>query len=138
MAHTNGLNGSSNPLFAERFADLPTDIEVPVHDGVEEYVGLSLEELPADDTTELCTLLDNEQAARMYWVTIARAYAKQNQLDNAINVLQAGFESLANPERKKDAKGDTDDRVAYLSALCWMYLWKCREAPRLRIGRFWR
>ena len=131
--YTNGVNGTAERNPYERFGDLPTILEIPVHDGVgDESVELPLEDLPSDDTTELCNLLENEHAARTYWITIALAYAKQNQLDNAIDILSEGFQALQDgPQR--DSKADT---VAYLSALCWMYIWKCRDAPRLRQGKY--
>jgi RNA polymerase-associated protein CTR9 len=122
-SQTNGLH------HFERFSELPIILEIPVHDGGgEESVELPLEDLPSDDTTELCTLLENEHAARTYWVTIALAYAKQNQLDNAIDVLDQGFKTL----REGPGIDNNRDKASYLSALCWMYMWKTRESPRLR------
>jgi RNA polymerase-associated protein CTR9 len=127
-AYTNGINHNAEYPTYERFGDLPTILEIPVHDGVgDESVELPLEDLPSDDTTELCNLLENEHAARTYWITIALAYARQNQLDNAIDILSQGF---------REQRNNTADKVSYLGALCWMYMWKCREAPRLRPGKF--
>jgi RNA polymerase-associated protein CTR9 len=125
-AYTNGIHAAVAP---PRFSDLPSILEIPVHDGVgDESVELPLEDLPSDDTTELCNLLENEHAARTYWVTIALAYARQGQTDNAIDILTQGFAAL------REGANVTADRVAFLSALCWMFMWKCREAPRLRGG----
>jgi RNA polymerase-associated protein CTR9 len=131
-AYTNGFHSSVDVPTYERFSDLPTILEIPVHDGVgDESLELPLQDLPSDDTTELCNFLENEHAARTYWITIALAYARQNQLDNAIDILIQGLKSLQDGPQKNN----TADRVSYLSALCWMNMWKCRDAPRLRRGK---
>ncbi|KAI7319331.1 hypothetical protein KC315_g9775, partial [Hortaea werneckii] len=73
---TNGVNGHSQHA-SERFSDIPAVIDIPVkgEDG-DEAVNLDLTEL-LDETDELCDLLENENAARNYWITIALAFAKQ-------------------------------------------------------------
>ncbi|KAK4987558.1 hypothetical protein LTR28_006919, partial [Elasticomyces elasticus] len=80
--HSNGLNGHLSPRPApipERFADIPPAMDIPVSGGdVEEAVEVNLEEL-LDDPTELCTLLENENVAKSFWMTIALAYAKQRK-----------------------------------------------------------
>ncbi|KAG8630414.1 hypothetical protein KVT40_002033 [Elsinoe batatas] len=125
-AHTNGVNGhrgSPEPgLKVARFSNIPPAMDIPVSSGdAEEAVEVDLEDL-MDDPTELCTLLENERVAKTYWLTIALAYAKQKKLDLAIDILNRGMASLSR----------TDDRLSMLSCLCWIILWQCREAPRLK------
>ena len=120
---TNGHGHSPEPaLGPQRFSDIPLAIDIPVSGGDdEEAVEVNLEEL-LDDPTELCTLLENENVAKGYWMTIALAYAKQHKLDHAIEMLNKGLGTLKN--------GKQEDKLSLLCAVCWLYLWKCREAPR--------
>ena len=121
--HANGVNGYSEHAY-ERFSDIPAVIDIPVRgeDG-DEAVNLDLTEL-LDETDELCDLLENENAARNYWVTIALAYAKQQKADIAIDILQKGLSALS--------RGRSEDRLSLLTCLCWLNLWKCRHAPRVK------
>lgn len=106
-----------------RFADIPSAIDIPVSGmGAEEAVEVSLEEL-LDDPTELCTLLENENAAKNYWMVISLAYAKQRKIDHAIEILNKGLGSLS--------RGSPKEKLGLLSLMCWLYLWKSREAPRV-------
>lgn len=116
--HTNGT------LSHTRFSDIPAVIDIPVRgeDG-DEAVNLDLTEL-IDETDELCDLLENENAAKIYWITIALAYARQKKVDIAIDILQKGLQSLQ--------RGRSEDRLSLLSCLCWLYLWRCRRAPRVK------
>jgi RNA polymerase-associated protein CTR9 len=70
----------------------------------------------------LCTLLENEGAARTYWMTVSLAYAKQKKVDHAIEMLIKGGQAM---------RGGQKEKLSMLSCLCWMYLWKSREAPRI-------
>ena len=127
---TNGLaNGHArglptNPVSQDaRFSDIPSAIDIPVSGmGAEEAVEVSLEEL-LDDPTELCTLLENENAAKTYWMVISLAYAKQRKIDHAIEILNKGLSSLS--------RGGPKEKLGLLSLMCWLYLWKSREAPRV-------
>jgi RNA polymerase-associated protein CTR9 len=129
-SHSNGLhNGAASAALspARRFSEIPAAIDIPVHEGAEdEAVELDLVELP-DDPTELCTLLENESVQKSYWMVIALAYAKQNQIDHAIEILTKGLAAFI--------RGRADDRLSILNALTWMYLWKCRDAPRIKSGK---
>jgi len=128
--HTNGINGhadssESRPTFA-RFGDIPPAMDIPVSSGeAEEAVEVDLEDL-MDDPTELCTLLENENVAKNYWQTIALAYAKQRKLDLAIDILNRGMGALTS--------GRPEEKLSLLACLCWLHLWQCREAPRLKPG----
>jgi len=107
---------------SKRFSDIPSTIDIPVQDQDDEAVEIDLEVL-ADDPTELCTLFEQEHAARTYWMTVALAYAKQRNIDFAIEILIRGANAMqANNPREK---------LTIVSCLCWMYLWKSREAPRV-------
>lgn len=123
--HANGVNGHHEYAIHSRFSDIPNALDVPVHgeDG-DEAVNLDLTNLE-EDTNELCDLLENENVARTYWVTIAMAYAKQNRVSTAIDILQNALRSL-------QKGGNSEDRLSVLACLCWMYLWKCRRAPRTK------
>lgn len=124
--YANGINGThAAPYTAPaRFSDIPAVIDIPVRgeDG-DEAVNLDLTEL-LDETDELCDLLENENAARNYWITIALAYAKQNKVNVAIDILNKGLHALA--------RARPEDRLSILTCLCWLYLWKCRRAPRVK------
>lgn len=127
---TNGYsNGNSHALTSDalagdvRFSDIPSAIDIPVSGGQEEEaVEVNLEEL-LDDPTELCTLLENEGVARNFWMIISLAYAKQRKVDHAIEMLLKGLGALS--------KGGPKEKLSLLSCLCWLYLWKSREAPRV-------
>ncbi|KAH8895020.1 tetratricopeptide [Thozetella sp. PMI_491] len=121
--HNGHLNGASNGVpKSKRFSDIPATIDIPVQDQEDEAVEIDLEEL-AEDPTELCTLFEMERAARTYWMTVALAYAKRRRIDFAIEILLRGSNAMqANNPREK---------LSIVSCLCWLYLWKSREAPRV-------
>jgi len=125
----NGINGHADAetrIGPQRFSDVPPAIDIPVSEGdIEEAVEVNLVEL-LDDPTELCTLLENENVAKHFWMVIALAYAKQRKVDHAIEILTKGLGALS--------RGRADEKLSILSCLCWMYLWKCREAPRVKPG----
>lgn len=79
--YANGLDGHDDDASTAlaRFSHIPAALDVPLSSGdAEEAVEVNLEDL-MDDPTELCTLLENENVARGYWMTIALAYAKQQR-----------------------------------------------------------
>jgi RNA polymerase-associated protein CTR9 len=107
----------------QRFSDIPSAIDIPVSGAdIEEAVEVDLEGL-LDDPTELCTLLENENAAKNFWMVISLAYAKQGKMDHAIEILNKGLVSLS--------RGPQKEKIGLLSLLCWLYLYKSREAPRV-------
>jgi RNA polymerase-associated protein CTR9 len=123
--HLNGAtNGTASvPAVAKRFSDIPGTIEVPVQEEDDFLnVEIDLNNL-VDDPTELCDMFENEHTPRLYWMTIALAYAKQNKTDRAIEVLNRG----------SNAMQDTTpmEKLSIISCVCWMYLRKSREAPRV-------
>lgn len=124
--YTNGVNGhgSPEPPAFERFSAIPPAIDVPLAD-TGDAVEVNLEEL-MDDPTEMCYLLENENVARNYWMTIAMAYAKQNRVDHAVNVVVRALSA------KKD--GRTDDKLMLLVSQCWLHFLQCRGALRVKPG----
>ncbi|KAF2205580.1 hypothetical protein GQ43DRAFT_459850 [Delitschia confertaspora ATCC 74209] len=124
--YTNGINGhKTTPNPTQRFADVPPTISVAIAevDGPVD-VEISLAEDIQDDPTELCGLLEVEDAAKSMWMVVAMAYAKQKKTDLAIEVLGKAVNAFA--------RGRADDRLSILNGLCWLYILKCREAPRVR------
>ncbi|KAK2785052.1 hypothetical protein FQN52_008774 [Onygenales sp. PD_12] len=119
--YTNGVLAPESVLANLRFSDIPSAIDIPAST-FDSEVEISLEELP-DDPTELCTLLDNEKAAKNFWVIIALAYAKQNQIDHAIDILNRGLSSLV--------PGAVKEKPGLLGWICWLYMLKSRHAPRV-------
>jgi len=117
-------DGSAHGGLGLRFSDIPQEIDIPVSSG-DEAVEVDLVEL-MEDPTELCTLLEDEHVAKKYWMTISLAYAKQRKVDHAIEILNKSLPTIT---------GRSDEKLSILSCLCWMYLWKSREAPRLRPGK---
>ncbi|KAI9824754.1 MAG: hypothetical protein M1832_001581 [Thelocarpon impressellum] len=114
------------PPVVKRFSDIPLAIDIPVQGlDAEEAVEVNLEDL-LDDPTELCTLLENEGAARTFWMVVALAYAKQRKMDHAIEMLNKGLTAVA--------KGGPKEKLSMLTCLCWLYLWKSRESPRTSPG----
>ncbi|KAJ5641539.1 hypothetical protein N7490_005539 [Penicillium lividum] len=104
-----------------RFADIPDAIDIPAS-SFDSEVEVSLLDLP-EDPTELCTLLENERAAKNFWVIIALAYAKRKQLDHALDILNKGLASVAH--------GGTKEKLGLLGWVCWLLMLKSRQAPRV-------
>ncbi|KAI9779145.1 MAG: hypothetical protein M1839_007680 [Geoglossum umbratile] len=106
-----------------RFSDIPPTVDIPILGGGEGgEVEVDLEGALMDDPTELIILLENEGAPRSLWMTISAAYAKQRKTDNAIQLLTEGLGALS--------RGEPKEKLPLLTCLCWLYLWKSREAPR--------
>ncbi|KIW09426.1 uncharacterized protein PV09_00312 [Verruconis gallopava] len=125
MADANGANGHA-VVDNDRYAWMPTTVDIPLGEGDEtDVVEISLTEL-WDDPTELCTLLENENIKPDFWFLTALAYAKQQKMDVAIGILKQGLSNFSGPKQAQD-------RLGILNALCWMYLWKCRDAPRVSV-----
>lgn len=124
---TNGVNGASFP--PARFSKVPESISVPVadEDGIAD-IDLELGDMIEDDPTELLTLLETERSAKTTWVTVAIAYAKHKKLDVAIEVLAKAISVFA--------QARSDEKLSILNATCWLYLLKCREAPRVNSGEY--
>ncbi|KAI1326414.1 hypothetical protein F5Y16DRAFT_375212 [Xylariaceae sp. FL0255] len=114
-------NGNGPVALSKRFSDVPPAIDVPVQQD-DEAVEIDLVDLQ-DDPTELCDMFETERTTRFYWMTVALAYAKYNQIDLAIDVLQRGSNAMQNTTPM--------EKLSLISCICWMYLRKSREAPRV-------
>ena len=123
--HPNGAatNGKVEIPVSTRFSDIPSAIDIPVQgDQEDEAVEIDLENL-VDDPSELCTLFENERAARSLWMTVALAYVKQKKIDHAIEMLIHAGNAMQDSNPK--------EKLSIVSCLCWLYLLKNREAPRV-------
>lgn len=117
-------NGSAIHL-RERFSEIPNNIFIPVTTD-EEYdqedgpavVELDRDGLP-EDPTELCTLLENEQSPRKFWMQIALAYARLRRLDTAIEIIKQGI-----PHQTSD-----QEKLPMLHCLTYLFLERSRTAP---------
>ncbi|KAF2653743.1 TPR-like protein [Lophiostoma macrostomum CBS 122681] len=123
---TNGVNGANSSSFPPaRYSKVPPTILVAVAEAEGPYdIEISLDEDIQEDPTELCTLLENERSAKNTWMTVAIAYAKHKKVDVAIEVLSKTLNVFS--------RGSSQDRLSILNGLCWLYLLKCREAPRVK------
>ncbi|KAH7386905.1 hypothetical protein DE146DRAFT_768654 [Phaeosphaeria sp. MPI-PUGE-AT-0046c] len=122
----NGVNGAGKMFPPPRYSDVPSAITISVADeeGGQLDVEVALDEDIQDDPTELCAILENEKSLTSTWVQVAVAYAKQKKVDVAIDVLSQAI--------KVFGRARSEERLSILNGLCWLYLLKCREAPRLK------
>ena len=129
---TNGVAGGDHQASRPtpetiRYSAVPRSIEIPISGGEgEEAVEVDLEEL-LDDPTELCTLLENENVTRNYWITIALAYAKSNKIDLSVDIINRGLAALS--------RENPNEKLYLHNCLCWLFFVKSRTAPRLRSGQ---
>lgn len=126
----NGINGLATSFPPPRFSAVPPLLSIPVlTDTGETYdIEVSLQEdgMP-DDPFELCEMLETERASRDNWLNVAVAYAKHKKVDLAIETLTKSSAVFGNSR--------SEDRLGIYNALCWLYLLKCREAPRVKPGK---
>jgi RNA polymerase-associated protein CTR9 len=124
----NGVNGAGKMFPPPRYSDVPSAITISVADeeGGQLDVEVALDEDIQDDPTELCAILENEKSLTSTWVQVAVAYAKQKKVDVAIDVLSQAINVFG--------RARAEERLSILNGLCWLYLLKCREAPRVKSG----
>ena len=115
---TNGIQTIANM----RFSDIPTAIDIPLAGSNDETLEVDLQDL-TDDPTELCSVLEAEGAAKHLWITIALAYAKQENIDAGVDVLNRGLAFFGRAVPK--------EKLSLLGCICWLHLLKSRQAPRL-------
>ena len=122
----NGVNGAGAMFPPPRYSDVPSSITISVADdeGGQLDVEIPLDDQIQDDPTELCDILEAEKSATSTWVQVAVAYAKHRRIETAIDVLKQATDVFS--------RARADDRLSILNGLCWLYLLKCREAPRVR------
>ncbi|CAM9022698.1 unnamed protein product [Wickerhamomyces anomalus] len=65
-------------------------IEVPIKDS-REVVTIDLEHELPEDPTDLCTLLENESAESIYWISIASVYANKGLVSEAFEMMTEGL-----------------------------------------------
>jgi hypothetical protein len=86
------------------------NLDVPLSNG--QIVSINLvEELP-EDPIELVTFLKGENCGKKYWITIARAYAQLNKLDEAQSIVTNALEL---------SQFNSDDITNFQSFLVWLY-----------------
>jgi RNA polymerase-associated protein CTR9 len=125
---SNGLSQFRRP----RFAEIPASIDIPVSAGDDDeddetaVVEVDPDALP-DDPTELCTLLENENSPRRFWMHIALAYAKHDKVDIAIEILSKGLQARA-------SAADRNEKLPMLNCLTWLFLQRSREAGKSAAG----
>jgi len=118
-------NGTANGGFTDhaakvRFSDIPDTIDIPFRDQPTEFVEIVLQDTEAE---ELGSVLETELAERKLWMVVAMYYAKRNEVDSAIDILTKASDVLQ--------RSDARSRVSLACALCWLYLQKSRQAPRV-------
>lgn len=89
--------------------------------GEDEEVELDLDRL-AEDATEICDLLENEDCARIEWLTVASAYRRLEMIDQAHEVIKR---SLTVP-----SCSNQKDRARLFAFQSWLYMQQAREAPK--------
>lgn len=124
----NGHPNGPSTLRRKRFADVPVSIDIPVSAGDDDeddetaVVEVDPDALP-DDPTELCTLLENENSPRRFWMHIALAYAKHNKVETAIEIMTKGLQARA-------SVADRNEKLPMLNCLTWLFLQRSREAGK--------
>jgi RNA polymerase-associated protein CTR9 len=130
-----GMNGHANGTSTfrrPRFADIPASIDIPVSAGDDDeddetaVVEVDPDALP-DDPTELCTLLENENSPRRFWMHIALSYAKHEKVDIAIEIMTKGLQA-------RHSSADRNEKLPMLNCLTWLFLQRSREASKSAAG----
>ncbi|KAK9479314.1 hypothetical protein V1514DRAFT_291716 [Lipomyces japonicus] len=103
-------------------------IDIPLRDD-QEVVTLNLDTDLPDDPTELCDLLDNEEAGRQFWLAIGTAYSRLGKIDEAIEVVNRALEAPAL------SKLSEQDRAPLHGCLAWLFLKQSRYAPKKAPGQ---
>ncbi|KAF3929660.1 hypothetical protein AA313_de0200979 [Arthrobotrys entomopaga] len=118
------MNGHT-PRTRSRYPHVPSRIEVPLTEqvGDEGTVEIDLTDLP-DDVDELSSLLEQEHASHPYWILSALAYAKHQNIDNAIEILNSRALNSENIKRNQR------EILPIQLCLLWLYLQKTREAMK--------
>ncbi|KAK7203647.1 hypothetical protein BZA70DRAFT_71265 [Myxozyma melibiosi] len=105
------------------YASQANVIDIPLRDD-QEVVTLNLDEDLPDDPTELCDLLENEEAGRQFWLAIGTAYSRFGKIDEAIEVIQRGLKAPS------IVRAPQEERVPFNACLAWLYFKQLREAPK--------
>ncbi|KAK9460004.1 uncharacterized protein V1516DRAFT_678623 [Lipomyces oligophaga] len=97
-------------------------IDIPLRDD-SEVVTMNLDTDLPDDPTELCDLLENEEAGRQFWLAIGTAYSRFGKIEEAIEVIQRGLNAPA------IMRGSKTEQTPFRACLAWLYLKQYRDAP---------
>lgn len=93
----------------------PNNITIPLKEEGEEVVINTSTDLP-EDSSELCTLLNNEECKPEYWLLVSKAYGRLGKYDEAIKVVSEALNSMYVPT------DDTHVQSSFHSLLAWLYL----------------
>lgn len=94
-------------------------IEVPLKDQGQ-LVEIDCAILP-EDATELCEILECENASKEFWIQFSYEYRRQGYINQAIDILTRGLKADMTRESK----------LPLYSMLAALYLEKARQAPRV-------
>ncbi|ODV84617.1 hypothetical protein CANARDRAFT_182562, partial [[Candida] arabinofermentans NRRL YB-2248] len=94
-----------------------TTITIPLKEEGEEVVIDTINDLPLD-SSELCTLLTNEESDKEYWLLVAKAYANNGKVEEALNVIK----NALNSPHIVDSTSDVQSSLH--GFLSWLYLVK--------------
>lgn len=93
------------------------NITIPLKDEGEEVVIDAINDLP-EDSSELCTLLQNEDCDKEYWLIVAKAYANQGKIQEAANVIRSALSAPVILDSTSDVQSMLHGFLA------WLYLTK--------------
>ncbi|GME79670.1 unnamed protein product [Ambrosiozyma monospora] len=79
------LNTIPNDAKREKYTS--KTISIPMKSEGEEIVIDAVTDLP-DDSSELCTVLTTEDCSYVHWLAVAKAYANQGKVEEAMNVIK--------------------------------------------------
>ncbi len=93
-----------------------TNIAIPLKEEGEEVDIDSYADLP-DDPTELSTLLTNEECTAKYWILVAKAYASQGKVVEALVVIDQAMKSPFAAGSSKQDYIDLNNYAAWLNIM---------------------
>lgn len=104
----------SDPVLKEKF--ISNTITIPLKEESEEVVIDAVNDLP-DDSNELCMLLTNEECSAEYWILVAKAYANQGKIDEALAVIDQALKSPFATKSSPANYSDLNNFAAWLNIL---------------------
>ncbi|VEU20567.1 DEKNAAC101417 [Brettanomyces naardenensis] len=109
------LGSVDSPAQREKYTS--QNITIPLKEEGEEVVIDAENDLP-EDSSELCTLLTNEECKAEYWLLVAKAYANLGKYEEALNVVKQANESSF------VSHDDPATQAALHNFVSWTYLSK--------------
>ncbi|ODQ49451.1 hypothetical protein PICMEDRAFT_14904 [Pichia membranifaciens NRRL Y-2026] len=104
----------SDPVVKEKF--ISNTITIPLKEESEEVVIDAINDLP-DDSNELCMLLTNEECPAEYWILVAKAYANQGKIDEALTVIDQALKSPFATKSSPESYSELNNFAAWLNIL---------------------